>query len=518
MRRSWWWNGMALAVCALALSGGDRRAAAQDKPPDRKAVDTSVYNTLRAIINQGADLFNEPNHDHNGCYRLYEGALLSIRPFLDHRPALQKMIDEGIASAKTRPDLASRAFALRDVINKIRADVNPNPKMPASLWEKLGGEANVKKVIDDFVAGAAPDPKVDFTRGGKYPVDVPKLKKSLLEQISGATGGPYKYMGKSMKEVHKGMGITDAQFDAAAAHLLKALEKNGAKPDDIKAVMGVIGSTKADIVEKKPVVDPPKKTLWENLGGEANVKKVIDDFVKAAASDEKVDFSRGGKYKLDGEAVAKLKKSLLEQISGATGGPYKYTGKSMKEVHKGMAITEAQFDAAAGHLKMALEKNKAMPDDVKAVMGVIGSTRADIVEKKPVDPPKMSLWEKLGGETNVKKVVEDFVNAAAADPKVDFFRTETLKNDKYKLDATGVTKLKQLLVDQISAATGGPREYKGKSMKEVHKGMAITEEQFDALAGHLKAALEKNKAMPEDVKTVMTVIGGTKADIVEKKP
>jgi hemoglobin len=53
-----------------------------------------------------------------------------------------------------------------------------------------------------------------------------------------------------MKSAHKGMKITDAEFDAFAEHLKKALEKNGAAPDDVKTVMGVAESTRKDIVEK----------------------------------------------------------------------------------------------------------------------------------------------------------------------------------------------------------------------------------------------------------------------------
>ena len=52
-----------------------------------------------------------------------------------------------------------------------------------------------------------------------------------------------------MKEVHKGMGITDAQFDAAAADLKAVLETNGVKHDDVKAVLGAVETTRKDIVE-----------------------------------------------------------------------------------------------------------------------------------------------------------------------------------------------------------------------------------------------------------------------------
>jgi hemoglobin len=390
MTRLKWCNAMAL-MCALAVGSVSLRADAPPKGGDRKAADTQVFNTLRDVVNQGADLYN--SGDWSGCYRLYEGALLGIRPFLDHRPELQKAIADGITRARANPDLSRRAFDLRAVIDKIRTDTNPNPKPPAAktLWDRLGGEENVKKVVDDFVAAAAKDPKVDFFRGGKYKLDdagVAKLKRLLVEQISSVSGGPYKYTGRTMKEVHKGMGITDAQFDATASHLQAALERNGAKPDDVKAVMGVVGSTRKDIVEPKKDGPPKESTLWERLGGEANVKKVVDDFVAAAAKDPKVDFLRGGKFSLDATGLAHLKKMLVEQISSVSGGPYKYTGRGMKEVHKGMGITNAQFDALAGHIKKALEDHSAKADDVKAVMGVIESTRKDIVEPKKEEPPK----------------------------------------------------------------------------------------------------------------------------------
>src|SRR5207237_7954871 len=128
------------------------------------------------------------------------------------------------------------------------ATPNPKPSPVAGLWERLGGVDNVKKVIDDFVATAATDPKVDFFRNGKYKPDVPTLKGQLVEFVSVATGGPLKYTGRPMKELHKGMGITDAQFNAAAGHLKAALEKNGAKPDDVKAGLTAVEGTLKDIV------------------------------------------------------------------------------------------------------------------------------------------------------------------------------------------------------------------------------------------------------------------------------
>jgi hemoglobin len=121
-----------------------------------------------------------------------------------------------------------------------------------------------------------------------------------------------------------------------------------------------------------------------------------------------------------------------------------------------------------------------------------------------------TLWERLGGEANLKKVVEDFVAAALGDPKVNFLRDGRFDG---KVD---VARLKQLLVEQISSVSGGPLKYEGRDMKAVHQGMGITGAEFDALAGHLQAALKKHGAAEADIKAVLDAVGGTRKDIVEK--
>jgi hemoglobin len=418
-----YWNSSLLAVCLLTAAVGPVRArdAGDPGPLTDKAVDAIVFSTLREVINKGADLYNAPNSDYSGCWRLYEGALTGIRPFLAHRPALQEKITKGLTDAYNESMLGARAFVLRKVIDEVRSAVNPRgpspvaaapnggnpaPPVPApaagtakTLWERLGGEENVKRVVDDFVKSAAPDPKVNFFRDGKYQPDaaaVTLLKRRLVEFVSVATGGPLKYTGKDMKTVHAGMGITDSEFDAIAGHLVRALEKNGAAPDDIKLVVTAVGGTRPAIVEKKP--DTPKPTvsapapdtgtkpapaatLWERLGGEKNVARVVDDLFATAGADPKVNFFRDPGFKPNAEEIAGLKKKVIELVSSVSGGPLKYTGKDMKAAHKGMKITDAEFDAFAGHLKKALEKNGAAPDDVKAVMGVAEGTRMAIVEK-----------------------------------------------------------------------------------------------------------------------------------------
>lgn len=123
------------------------------------------------------------------------------------------------------------------------------------------------------------------------------------------------------------------------------------------------------------------KSLFDRVGGAPALTAVVGDFVAAAAPDPKVDFTRGGKWVASDAAVSTLKKHLVDFMAEAMGGPKAYAGRSMRSVHAGMGITQAQFDALAGHLQAALVKNKVAAADVTAIMKIAASTAPDIVEK-----------------------------------------------------------------------------------------------------------------------------------------
>jgi len=281
MNTSWRWRHVVLAACLLAFGAAGTAVAADDKPADKgdrhKGGDKEIYEVLKDIHNRGADLYN--NGDAAGCYRMFQGALMMVQPLLDHHPDLQKMIEDGLAKADTNASMGRRAFALHELIENVRGKIKPGAanvsggktsserasgdksekpsgdKKPATkLWDQLGGETNVRKIVEDAVKLMANDPKVDFTRGGKYKLteeDVIHLRKEIIDLISSATGGPYPYEGKTMKEAHKGMGVTDAQFDASVADLAAALKKNNVPPDAARKFLKMVEDTRKDIVEAK---------------------------------------------------------------------------------------------------------------------------------------------------------------------------------------------------------------------------------------------------------------------------
>jgi hemoglobin len=77
-----------------------------------------------------------------------------------------------------------------------------------------------------------------------------------------------------------------------------------------------------------------------------------------------------------------LKKHLAQFISLATGGPPEYAGREMKQTHQGMKISNAEFDASVGDLKVTLDKFSVATTEQKELLSIIESTRTQIVEEQ----------------------------------------------------------------------------------------------------------------------------------------
>ena len=75
---------------------------------------------------------------------------------------------------------------------------------------------------------------------------------------------------------------------------------------------------------------------------------------------------------------------------------------------------------------------------------------------------------------------------------------------------------RQLIVDYICQATGGPCFYTGRNMKVGHAGLGITQsEKWNAAVKHLASALDKFKVPQKEKDEVLAMISGLRTDIVE---
>jgi hemoglobin len=116
-----------------------------------------------------------------------------------------------------------------------------------SLYQRLGGKKAITAVVEDFVGNVARDKRINKFFAN---TDIPRLKRSLVEQICMGSGGPCTYRGGSMKAVHKGLGIRNSHFNALVQDLGKSLKKFKVPAREQQEVVALLAPMRPDIVER----------------------------------------------------------------------------------------------------------------------------------------------------------------------------------------------------------------------------------------------------------------------------
>jgi hemoglobin len=137
-----------------------------------------------------------------------------------------------------------------------------------------------------------------------------------------------------------------------------------------------------------------------------------------------------------------------------------------------------------------------------------------------------SLYDRLGGDERIKAIVDDFVNRALADPRVNWerkgvkqggFSFSRGKSMEWNASPENVAQLKKHVVQFLALSTGGPAHYDGLEMKQAHAGLHITNAEFDASVGDFKASLDKLQVPNKEQKEVLSIIESTRPLIVEER-
>jgi hemoglobin len=119
-----------------------------------------------------------------------------------------------------------------------------------SLYERVGGYDALAAVVDDFVGRLVADKQFEKFFAGHSIDSKKRIRQHILDQFCAATGGPCVYTGREMKTTHAGLGITEANWDAAAKHLAASLDKFKVAEKEKGEILAFVTSLKKDIVEK----------------------------------------------------------------------------------------------------------------------------------------------------------------------------------------------------------------------------------------------------------------------------
>jgi hemoglobin len=91
-------------------------------------------------------------------------------------------------------------------------------------------------------------------------------------------------------------------------------------------------------------------TLFTDLGGQPGISRIVDMLEKIYLADPRI------KDQFAESNLERLNAKLKEQFCVVAGGPCVYTGHSMEAAHKGLHLTNADFNALVEDLQDAMDK------------------------------------------------------------------------------------------------------------------------------------------------------------------
>ena len=122
-----------------------------------------------------------------------------------------------------------------------------------------------------------------------------------------------------------------------------------------------------------------KKTLYERLGGVYSIATVVDDFIDRIMVDPRLNSNPLVDEAHHRVPPAGFKYLVTEMMCWATGGPQKYTGRSMRDSHKDLKISSGEWDAFLDDFQQTLNKFNVPQAEQAELKAIVASTRADIV-------------------------------------------------------------------------------------------------------------------------------------------
>jgi len=117
---------------------------------------------------------------------------------------------------------------------------------PASLYDRLGGADGVAAISSALIDRVSSDPVLGRSFKDSK---LDRIKRLLAEQICELSGGPCHYSGDSMKEVHAGHHISQADFYGMVAALRDILKQRHVSQGATNELLRLLAPMKRDVVE-----------------------------------------------------------------------------------------------------------------------------------------------------------------------------------------------------------------------------------------------------------------------------
>jgi len=122
-----------------------------------------------------------------------------------------------------------------------------------------------------------------------------------------------------------------------------------------------------------------KPSLYDRLGSVYSIATVVDDLIDRVMADPRLNANPLVDEAHHRFPPAGFKYLVTEMVCWATGGPQKYTGRSMADSHAHLKITSEEWEAFLDDFQQTLDKFAVPAEEQAELKVIVNSTRSDIV-------------------------------------------------------------------------------------------------------------------------------------------
>ena len=122
-----------------------------------------------------------------------------------------------------------------------------------------------------------------------------------------------------------------------------------------------------------------KSTLYDRLGGLYSIAAVVDDLIDRVMHNPVLNANAAVDEAHHRVSAAGFKYYVTEMVCWAAGGPQNYTGRTMRESHELLKITESEFAAFCKDFDDTMAKFNVPEAEHKELFAFVQSTKGDIV-------------------------------------------------------------------------------------------------------------------------------------------
>ena len=120
-----------------------------------------------------------------------------------------------------------------------------------------------------------------------------------------------------------------------------------------------------------------------------------------------------------------------------------------------------------------------------------------------------SLYERLGGVYAIAAVIDDLIDRVMDNPRLN--ANPKVDEAHHRVSRAG---FKYLVTEMVCGATGGPQQYTGRSMRDSHVHLDITEDEWQVFLADLQACLDHFAVPKAEQGEIFALVDSTKSDIV----